>query len=282
MKMLAFAHLGRMPRQIMALVGSIAASIVLTVASAPSAMALLLDPTNLHMTDSPAVCATCNADPIAIAPTSTLDISLTSGGQTIEADQLLLLLAVPTQVSFTDTISGPSNSSLAYSVLTSFTSSSYKPDTIYAAAGLTNGQTASSPSFTNFVNAESAYNPSIRTVTDFNVYVYQIDQGLTKNSSPVGVTFKSTLPAGVIALAYGCVYKDTLGGTASNDFGGGCINSSGSATNPEDTAWTTTDLITNYNKPYRPAGLPDPQSLLLVATGLLILGVSVRRRRRSV
>jgi hypothetical protein len=259
--------------------GVVALALMPSLASATT----FLDPATLHIgTGAGTPCAEgCGGDP-NVVPLNHLDIFQNSGGAGSLANPVLLILAVandpstnvlgntPIQsVNFYNPYPGGTADPASVSIATAGTyglksavSGSYfgsmtasSPD-IYTFLTL-QGPNNNSNSFANMAGADKADDGI--TATSFGLYVFAIS-----NSVPLGanglidITFKSNLPTGTFAVAFG---EDT---TKSLVY---------------DTPFTESGLT--GGKVTTQAAVPEPATLFLFGSGLLMAGRKFRKNRKS-
>jgi hypothetical protein len=188
-----------------------------------------------------------------VRPIGDINLSILMNGQdTLLNNPLLLILGVPNSTSLT-----PGISSLSAGTLVGLTfGGSLTSGDAYGFLGL-GGNTNNSNSFTNWHNADLAVNGI--DATSFGLFVYALnDTGLAANNNPIDVTFLSSLPVGTFAIAYG---------------------------QTEELKHNGDIKVTPYSTPFTEAGLttnvPEPNTMVLLGTGLLGLALYGRRKFRK-
>lgn len=244
----------------------------------------ILDPEVLFLGDSscaaPPGCPVYGTEVNGIGASS-LTIIENGSGQPTLANPLLLIVGIPnttgalslpgiTLSAGTGVAGGPD---VYPTTTTKWDSNGYAGDytagfkgSVYDFVGLQDSASASE-SFTNWSAAELAANGI--TASRFGIGVYSLTgTGITGDGS-VTVDFASALPLGTFAVAYGCSAVDPTSTACSpggNVFG---------------TPFTQSAMVTNGGE-VPPESIPDPGSLVLLATSLgLLKGTAPWRSRRK-
>ena len=256
----------------------------------------LIDPALLFINYSSSSSGLYGGELNAIDPSDSLYINFHGGSSSVEfQDPLLLILGVPTDRIDVATYSAPSMTSLngqlggsdllydptanngagafytprnGWDPLTGavsqlFTSANApNNESVYnfmglkpAVTGSPNATDSTSGNSQNFANW-SGYENNVNHFTPggFELFVYELTP-TNKTSDTENVTFNGDLPEGTYAIAYG-------------------VNQAGNP-NPYDTPFTQTGLV---NSP--PTNVPEPSMIILLGSGLLGLGFSVRRFKK--
>jgi len=120
---------------------------------------------------------------------------------------------------------------------------------------------ASSQNFTNWTLVEATPTLGSQTVTDFHIWVYQLNPIRDiAGQSGVDVNFSGGLPFGTMVFAAGCFDYNS---TPTPNCGGN---------NLFFTPFTTVGAVTTHNH------VPEPAGLALMGSGLVLMGGFLRRK----
>ncbi len=122
---------------------------------------------------------------------------------------------------------------------------------VYSFLGLGGGN--NSESFTNWAQADLAVNHL--TATSFGIFVYELTSTGMTGGRTITATFASSLPLGTFVVAYG---TDSQGRVF-------------------DTPFTEAGLANGSPPP----AVPEPASLVLLGSGIAVVGARLRRRKSS-
>jgi hypothetical protein len=245
----------------------------------------ILDPEVLFLGDSscaaPPGCPVYGSEVNGVGASS-LTITENGSGQPTLANPLLLIVGIPNTtgalslpgITLSAGIGVAGGPDVYPTTTTKWDSNGYAgaytagfKGSVYDFVGLQDSGSASE-SFTNWSAAELAVNGI--TANRFGIGVYSLTgTGMTGDGS-VTVDFASALPVGTFAVAYGC----ETGGTDSN----GACSPGG---NVFGTPFTQSAMVTTGGR-VPPQSIPDPGSLVLLATSLgLLKGTAPWRARRK-
>jgi hypothetical protein len=123
------------------------------------------------------------------------------------------------------------------------------------------GGGSNSQGFTNWTGVEATPTLGSQTVTDFHIWVYELNPIRDiAGQSGIDVNFSSGLPFGTLVFAEGCYDYSS---TPAPDCGGN---------NLFFTPFTTTGAVTTHHH------APEPAGLALLGSGLILLGGVLRRK----
>jgi hypothetical protein len=267
---------------------------VAALSSRANASGILFDPATLHIgTGAGTACATgCGGDPNVITSTD-LSIYQNQGGGDDLLIPTLLIIGIPDYNGTAPTISDvveydpyPTTNVGSVSVtggandfgLNTGTFFGQWPsdstDDVYAFLGLAGNN---SNNTTNWFSGPNA------TADFFGIYVYSIEASLGAKGL-FDVTFGgSGLPAGSIAIAYGCTAIDTETGACASegDTYSTPFTEAGRVESTEVTETTENVEITEITETTENVEItPEPATLVLFGSGLAIAAARLRRRRQ--
>lgn len=212
------------------------------------------DPANVRLTCTGTTVCTTNTSPNVVVTTSTLPtLSFDNNGASVTGEAYLVVFVPNTTDSFTVTY-GASSTSATVTLLGSMTTGE-NFDTQF----LNGVDTTSAGTNPNFSNLSSFSALAGVTATSYNVYL--VDLGSFTTGTPITITFGgSPLPLGT--YIWGIVTD------------GQCTVSSGqlSSCGTSDALLDTSALSAGITI------VPEPGTLALVGSALLLLGISIRRK----
>ena len=198
---------------------------------------------------------------------SSITIRENGSGNPKLTNPLLLILGIPNTASFsgpslalstgTANLGGPgtgTNTAFSGSYngatgLATHNGGVFNSGEVYSFLGLTGGN--NSNSFTNWSGAELAVNGL--HASSFGIFVYELTNTGMSGGHSITATFARALPLGTFVVAYGQSRTGKV----------------------YDTPFTETGLVTGGPPP----AVPEPGSLLLLGSGLMVLRARLRRRR---